>query len=355
MEIRILFIVFILVSNICYPQFNCNSERAKPIRSQEAIQDIDFLVNKIKSVHVNPYSLYSKEEFDKRLALIKEKSKYFTNYGELYAEANSIMSLLNDEHAQIYSKCIKDSIKRTRKSLNMNQLSLLSLAVIDGYGYLKVNSFVTNKNLTLDNWKYKIDSIFNDISRLKIDTLVIDVSDNGGGNSKVGEFIINYIYNHNYLGYGKKFRFSSDFKKSAMGNGYYDDSYDTLKEGEVTGNNPWNKRISVTDKSFQGKTYILVGKNTFSSAIMFATIILDNNIAAVVGEVPEKGHPNHFGEILKFEMPNSKFIFVLSCKEWIRPNQNAKENRLIPNIEITVEGKTEEEIVRQLKSNISTR
>ena len=349
MGIRFLFFVFIFVSNICYPQYNCNSERAKPITSQEAIQDIDFLVNKIQSVHVNPYSVYSKKEFDKKIALVREKSKYFTNYGELSEEANSILSLLNDEHAQIYSMCMKDSIKRTSKPLDK---TTLSLAVVDGYGYLKVNSFGTNKYITLDNWKYKIDSIFNEISMLKIDTLIIDVSDNGGGNSKVGELIINYIYNRNYLGYGKKFKFSSDFKKIAKEKGYYDDSYDTLMEGEIMANKPWKKRISVADKSFLGKTYILVGKNTFSSAIMFATIILDNAIATIVGEVPEKGHPSHFGEILKFEMPNSKFVFILSCKEWIRPNQYAKENLLIPNMEITVEGKSQEEIVRQLKSYI---
>lgn len=352
MKSKILVFIFLLFVYFSQAQENCNSERTRYITSQDAIQDIDFLINKIQSVHVNPYSVYSKEEYDKKLVLVREKLKIFSSYGELYAEANSILRLLNDEHSQIYSICMKDSIKRTNKSLDK---SILSLTVVDGYVFLKVNSFQTNINLTMDNWKYKIDSVFNEISRFKIDTLIFDVSDNGGGNSKVGELIINYIYNRNYLGYGKKFKFSSDYKKIAKEKGYYDDSYDTLNEGEVVANKPWKKKIDLVDKRFQGKIFILVGKNTFSSAIMFATIILDNNIATVVGEISEKGHPSHFGEILKFEMPNSKFIFVLSCKEWIRPNQNAKENRLIPNIQITVEGKTEEEIVRQLKSTISAR
>ena len=101
---------------------------------------------------------------------------------------------------------------------------------------------------------------------------------------------------------------------------------------------------------FNGKTYILVGQNTFSSAMMFAVTVLDNNLATLAGEIPSKGHPNHFGELISFNTPNTDLSFRFGVKEWIRPSGEIKNNKLIPNIIIDIENKSEEEIVELLKS-----
>ena len=99
---------------------------------------------------------------------------------------------------------------------------------------------------------------------------------------------------------------------------------------------------------FKGKTYVVVGKNTFSSAMMFAVTILDNKLAKVVGEIPDKGHPNHFGELIKFTTPNTNLDFLFGVKEWIRPAGKIEPNKLIPQKIIELKDKTKEQIIQEL-------
>lgn len=69
--------------------------------------------------------------------------------------------------------------------------------------------------------------------------------------------------------------------------------------------------------------------STFSSAIMFATMIKDNQVATLVGQIPDNGHPNHFGEMYGAKPP-CRFTTAIRGKEWIRPSGVAG-NQLVPS------------------------
>ena len=60
----------------------------------------------------------------------------------------------------------------------------------------------------------------------------------------------------------------------------------------------------------------MVGNNTFSSAIMVATIVKDNHIATLIGQEPANGHPDHFGEMYGSSTPNAKLKLQFGVKEW---------------------------------------
>ena len=81
--------------------------------------------------------------------------------------------------------------------------------------------------------------------------------------------------------------------------------------------------------------------------MMFATIVKDNHIATLIGQTPQNGHPDHFGEVYNTTLPNSKIGLRFGVKEWIRPAGKIADNNLRPDITIDL-NKTPEEIIKEI-------
>jgi len=112
------------------------------------------------------------------------------------------------------------------------------------------------------------DSVFKIIKDNKVDKLIFDMRQNGGGSSKQGrEFV-------------KKLSQNRDINK-------------------------------------KGHLFVVLGRDTFSSAILNATDFQDETKAIFVGE-ETSGKPNHYGEIQSFELPNSKLKLTYSTYYFIR-------------------------------------
>ena len=233
------------------------------------------------------------------------------------------------------------------KDNSSSKFALIDYQKIDNVGYFTINAF-DSRTYSLDEWKIKFDSVFSIIKRDRVKRLVIDVSNNSGGNSAIGNLLIDYFSNksfNTYQGRWKKSQEYADFLKSL---GKPNVEYDKIPNGDYL---PMHSSLITASKNplrYKGKTFVVVGKNTFSSAMMFAIIVLDNKLAKVVGESPTKGHPNHFGELMVFKTPNTNLDFLFGVKEWIRPKGNIYPNKLIPNKLIQVKNKTKREIVSQL-------
>ncbi|BFO67875.1 S41 family peptidase [Chryseobacterium sp. KCF3-3] len=219
---------------------------------------------------------------------------------------------------------------------------------IKDYAYLTVNTFDDRNTFTLEEWKTKFDSIFTQIKKDNAKKLVIDVHNNSGGNSAVGNLLINYFSDKPYQSYQGKWKKSKEYADYLKSNNKESPEYNKIKDGDYY---PIHSRSIIAGKNplrFSGKTYVIVGKNTFSSAMMFSVMVLDNKLAEVAGEMPEKGHPNHFGELINFQTPNTKLDFRFGVKEWIRPAGNIVPNKLIPTKTIDLNNKTREQIVEEL-------
>jgi hypothetical protein len=63
----------------------------------------------------------------------------------------------------------------------------------------------------------------------------------------------------------------------------------------------------------RGKLFVLIGRRTFSSAVLNAARLQSETKALLVGE-PTGGAPNHYGEAEAFELPNSKLKVYYSTK-----------------------------------------
>ncbi len=81
-----------------------------------------------------------------------------------------------------------------------------------------------------------------------------------------------------------------------------------------------------------GKVYCLIGRGTFSSAMMNAIQLRQQTKALLVGE-PTGGSPNSFGEVLTFELPYSKIAVSYCTKRF--DLTDGKEQTVKPDVALS--------------------
>ena len=127
--------------------------------------------------------------------------------------------------------------------------------------YIKYNSCRESGNESIGS---KIDKIIEFIESNNIKKVTVDLRNNLGGDSSLFEPFIDYISKNNDI------------------------------------NNKENLKV-------------IIGRETFSSALLNAYSFKNNTNAKIIGE-PSGGKPNCYGEILKITLPNSKFLVTYSTK-----------------------------------------
>lgn len=211
--------------------------------------------------------------------------------------------------------------------------------------------------------------MFQSIADNEIKTLVIDVKDNGGGNSRLCDILLSWLKPVKDMKEGSAaIRFSHLFEMQYPEQSkIYKERLEKVNQFELGNlyNSKWLDSIGVDDplktelelkldslfimnkdesKIFKGNIIFIQGEDTYSSAGSLILDAVDNNIGIVIGE---KGtyRPCNYGDILGWELPNTKLQGFISHKYFIRPDQSkCGENAIVPKVEITMtwKDKTEE-------------
>ena len=197
--------------------------------------------------------------------------------------------------------------------------------------------------------------MFTEMNRQRIKTLVIDVRNNGGGNSKLCDQLLSWLkpieeiremstmtrisklwetqYPDMALTYREKFQ-----KKGVAyrWGELYDLSILDHEESEKSEMDMMIDQLFVMNHSrdslFTGKVIFMQGKDTFSSAGMLITKAVDNGIGIVIGE-NSVYTPSAYGDILTWELPNTHIQGFISHKIFVRPDASKKnESAIIPDI-----------------------
>jgi len=159
-------------------------------------------------------------------------------------------------------------------------------------------------------------AMFEEIQDKGIENMVVDIRGNPGGHSGVVDEFLRYIDTDTYKSYGCTRRMS---KAAAEQRGYI------VSWGQFTNKpNQW-KTSKATEQLFSGDIYALVDGGTFSSGNWFGVILQDNNIGTIVGE-PTGNAPNSYGDVLLFQMENSKLRYAISYTQWVRPDETRAED-----------------------------
>nr|WP_165766357.1 S41 family peptidase [Flavobacterium branchiophilum] len=146
---------------------------------------------------------------------------------------------------------LNKNVQQTKKK--DTNISILKYEKIKDFGYLTINSF-NDKQIKYDKWELKIDSIFSKIKNDKVQKLIIDVSNNGGGNSAIGNLIIDYFSNKSYKDYGGKWKKSKEYSDFMKKNDFEYAPYEKLQNGELMPLVSDENKPSKNKNRFNGKT-----------------------------------------------------------------------------------------------------
>lgn len=95
---------------------------------------------------------------------------------------------------------------------------------------------------------------------------------------------------------------------------------------------PFIERIRQSYLNSKGKLFVLIGKQTFSSALMNAVELKRGTSATLLGEATS-GSVNHYGEVRGFRLPHTKIVIGYSTRYW--ENWKGYNGPLKPDVLIT--------------------
>ncbi len=162
-----------------------------------------------------------------------------------------------------------------------------------------------------NNAQYKkcLSDMFTKVKENNIGNVAVDVRNNGGGSSLVINNFIRYLDTE----------------------GFYEPTNSSrLGPFLVNSGNGYRKNNRIKDLLFTGNVYILTSVRSFSSAMMFPQMIKDNGLGKVIGQAPAN-NPNGYGDVVHFNMPNSRIFMQISYKKFHRVNQDTAEKYVEPD------------------------
>lgn len=180
----------------------------------------------------------------------------------------------------------------------------------------------------LERFKTFLDTVFNKIKRDSINNLIIDLRNNSGGNSVLGDELFQYISKTDFTQYDKTILKVSSHLKSLWTSYYLPQGIiDSITVNEllklpngiiVRTDTVFNDdeeivKLNEISNRFHGNIYVLTSNFTFSSAADFAWCFKHYNMGKIIGE-ETGGWGLCYGDNVYAELPNSRLAINVSCK-----------------------------------------
>ncbi len=172
--------------------------------------------------------------------------------------------------------------------------------------------------------------MFSDIKKKHIRDLVIDIRDNGGGDSGVGDEIFQYISRRKFRQFDRMdVKISTPAKRK-------EDYYSRYDNGTVQSFVIKNKRLRKNRYRFNGDVYLLTDNGTFSSGNSFACAFRYYDMGMIVGE--KCGEPvADFGDYISGHLPNTDFYYGVSHKMFllVGATEDDVNTFVLPDVEVS--------------------
>jgi len=185
----------------------------------------------------------------------------------------------------------------------------------------------------VDGFARFIEAAAADLVLRRAQGLIVDLRENYGGDTTVGELLLERIIDKPYrIAAEKWWRVSEQYRPLARENYGEDSEYLAAPPGTVLRYRFEPRRPKQVSLRYTGPVCFLIGPNTASSAMMLANAVEDYQLAPLIGE-PTTSPPNYFGEVLKFDLPRTKLRAQSSVARFVRANGDASNPHPVrPNI-----------------------
>lgn len=201
-----------------------------------------------------------------------------------------------------------------------------------GFGGLTINTFDGN---LFENFKQFLQKTFEQIRLEKLENLIIDIRRNGGGDTRLVNLFFDYITKKNYTLFEKvEFKISPEVEREPRFADFLkSEEFVKLRKGNFV---YWNSNLQKPNNnefSFNGKVFLLISGQTFSSASDLAAAFKCYKMGTIVGE-ETGGIGISYGELISVTLPNTKLIANVSSKKFVSPCGKSDLRGIIPDFKI---------------------
>jgi len=211
-----------------------------------------------------------------------------------------------------------------------------------GVGYMNFRSMAGDRS----TFGAAVDDMFRRAAGDSVETLIIDLRSNGGGDSRLGDELLGHLTTKSYrMSASKQWRMSAEYraylKTFVRAPLSWLPTWDFFSLGRQLFHGPDGKIVDLPEPEeahppaqpfFSGSVCVLIGRQTFSSAVDLADAIKTYHLATLVGE-ETGGRPNGFGEAYIFRLPKSQLAVSVSSARFVRASGDTSDHRgVVPDI-----------------------
>jgi len=177
---------------------------------------------------------------------------------------------------------------------------------------------------------------FRQMREAGVQTLLIDVRANGGGNDDMWiDGVLRYIAD-------KPYRWASTYRKKVIkGRDSASEKLGEVIDGEI---GSWQQPQLADPLHFAGATYLLMGRRTYSSAILLSNVMQDFGFGKVVGAAGQ-ARTRQSGGTQRFVLPNSGLELGVPRLLFQRPSGTGGPVLLQPDIVLPDSPYNERELI----------
>jgi hypothetical protein len=167
----------------------------------------------------------------------------------------------------------------------------------------------------------RIDQVMAYAGAINARHLIIDLRNNGGGNSSAGDYLIDYVWAEPYRQFrAVEARYSTDVM-DAFG---YNPLMIGAKNGSVVRYEGTMRKPKRREPFFSGQLHVVTGPGTFSSASDFAATVQDFSMGELWGYETGGARSCH-GDVFSTRLPGTGWPFGVSWKTFYAPVERPGE------------------------------
>ncbi|MCB2196311.1 MAG: hypothetical protein KQH79_10645 [Bacteroidetes bacterium] len=228
----------------------------------------------------------------------------------------------------------EESLLQTKRKFNL----IKDVAYLHPGHFLNDIPFDPSNPALFDNTEFChfTDSAFNYFKKMNVNSLIIDLRYNPGGDNSFSDYMISYFAD-------KPFSFASTFsiKTSQITKDYWKEldvpEHQEVKEKILTLENGAYFDTPLTEINphpdsirFKGKVYVLINRYSYSNTSSVAAIIQDYKFGKIIGEETAEV-VSSYGAVHTFELPNTRWNVIYPKALGVRPNGDASQRGVIPD------------------------
>lgn len=323
-----------LVASVWMWSLTC-AQSETPIPAEALRGELDFIVRTIEEVHPDPYARISEEVFKEEVERVKTSLDRAMTSAQFYDLVAPLIDKLEDGHTGLVSR-------RTFGDSSCGEGGSPEFRTMRSVGVLSMPSFsaggesMTHEEVQEDLEEYArfLEQAFQAFKEEEVEAVAIDLRENSGGNSQVGDMVVQYLTDAPYRTFSwvdvkvseQSRAWLLRFNKSLRDD--FNQPLGTVIREEVALTTPQPNPLRS-----EGDVYVLTSRCTASSAMRFASVVKDFNLGTVVGE-ETGGLPTNFGDSITSELPETGLELRVSYKTFVRPGGFDDGRGVLPDVEV---------------------